>query len=415
MDVDERRVSYRDVLGVREFRAIWGALLLSRLGDQLAAVAISLLVYERTGSPLLTAATYAVTFLPAIIGGPCLAGLADALPRRGLMVGCDLACALLVAVMAIPGTPVAVLLPLLFVVALVEAPFTAARAATTADVLRGERYVVGSSLVSITSEAAQVLGFLLGGAAVLLVGTQGALLLDALTYGASAVLLRTLRPRPVAAGKPPRLRVLVRRASGLRAGGRLVLGDPVLRRLASLAWLSAAYVVPEALAVPLAEEYGGGRLAVGVLLAANPAGTVLASVVLARWVRPARRMRLMAPLAVAACLPLLAFALPLSWPAAAALLVVSGAGSSYNLPANAAFVAAVPDRLRGSAFGIVSAGLAGGQGLALLLAGAAAELLPPGAVIAAFGGLGTLVALHLGRGAAGRPARAWRLPAAELP
>src|SRR4051794_35030538 len=73
-----------------EFRALWLSQALSRVGDQLAAVALSVLVYARTGSTLATAATYAVGFLPALVGGPLLAGLADTLPRRSVMVGCDL-------------------------------------------------------------------------------------------------------------------------------------------------------------------------------------------------------------------------------------------------------------------------------------------------------------------------------------
>ncbi|RJK94251.1 MFS transporter [Vallicoccus soli] len=393
MDGDGRVVSYGEVLRVREFRALWGALLLSRLGDQLAAVALSLLVYERTGSPLLTAATYAVTFLPVLVGAPLLAGLADALPRRELMVGCDVARALLVAAMALPGVPVAVLLVLLFLVALLDAPFTAARAATTAAILTGERYVVGAAVVTVTGEAAQVLGFLLGGLGVLLLGTQGALLANAGTYALSALLLRSLAPRPAAGGGAPGSGALARHLGGLREGGRLVLGDPALRRLATLAWLSAAYVVPEALAVPYAGAAGG--VAVGLLLAANPLGTVVGSVLLARLVPAATRLRLMGPLALLACLPLVACLASPPWPVVAALLVLSGLGSSYNLPASAAFVAAVPDRLRGTAFGVVGAGMAGGQGLALVLAGALAEHLAPGTVMALAGALGCLVALRV--------------------
>ena len=85
------RVTFRDVFGVREFRALWGAAVLSLVGDQIAIVALTWLVFERTDSPLLSAATYAISFLPWIIGGPLLSGLADRLPRRDVMVACDVA------------------------------------------------------------------------------------------------------------------------------------------------------------------------------------------------------------------------------------------------------------------------------------------------------------------------------------
>ena len=62
---------------------------------------MTVLVYDRTHSALLTAATYAVTFLPWVIGGLALSGLADRLPRREVMIACDVARMVLVCVMAL--------------------------------------------------------------------------------------------------------------------------------------------------------------------------------------------------------------------------------------------------------------------------------------------------------------------------
>ena len=52
------RATFRDVFAVREFRALWLAELLSVAGDRLALVALTLLVYDRTRSPLLAAVTW---------------------------------------------------------------------------------------------------------------------------------------------------------------------------------------------------------------------------------------------------------------------------------------------------------------------------------------------------------------------
>src|SRR4051794_36148949 len=46
---------YRDVFAVREYRGMFTAELFSLLGDQVAAVAVAVLLYERSGSPLLAA------------------------------------------------------------------------------------------------------------------------------------------------------------------------------------------------------------------------------------------------------------------------------------------------------------------------------------------------------------------------
>src|ERR1700722_8212994 len=84
------RATYREVFAVAEFRALWLAQLLSVTGDQLAKGAVTVLVYDRTHSALLAAVTFAVSFLPAFIGGLTLSGLADRLPRRAVMIACDI-------------------------------------------------------------------------------------------------------------------------------------------------------------------------------------------------------------------------------------------------------------------------------------------------------------------------------------
>ena len=61
---------YRSVLAVREFRVILGSTLGSSLGDQVARVALVVLVYGRTGSTLASAATIAVPFLTYVVAGP---------------------------------------------------------------------------------------------------------------------------------------------------------------------------------------------------------------------------------------------------------------------------------------------------------------------------------------------------------
>src|SRR5439155_15806356 len=96
----EQQATYREVFGVAEFRALWLAQALSYVGDQLAQVALAVLVYHRTGSALLTAVTYALTYLPPIVGGPVLSGLADVFPRRAVMVVCDVVRAVLVGLVA---------------------------------------------------------------------------------------------------------------------------------------------------------------------------------------------------------------------------------------------------------------------------------------------------------------------------
>ena len=59
------------------------------MSDQIAAIAISLLVYGRSNSPFLAAATYAVTYVPWVFGSIVLSPLADRFSRRSVMLTCD--------------------------------------------------------------------------------------------------------------------------------------------------------------------------------------------------------------------------------------------------------------------------------------------------------------------------------------
>lgn len=73
------------MFAVREFRALWSSQIFSVIGDRLALVALTILVFDRSHSPLLTAVAYASGYVPWVIGA-LLSGLADRFPRRDVMV-----------------------------------------------------------------------------------------------------------------------------------------------------------------------------------------------------------------------------------------------------------------------------------------------------------------------------------------
>jgi len=380
--------TYRSLFSERQFTALFIAQAISLTGDQLARVAIATLVFSETGSAFLTALVYAVTYLPWLVGGPLLGGLADRLPRRAVMVSCQLTSAVLVALMAVPGMPLIVLAALLFVVILAESPFLSARASLLVDVLPDDRYVLASAMNQLTIQAAQVVGFAAGGALIRLIGPRDALLVNALSFLVSAALVRFgVRVHGAIASVQ-----LGNSWERMKTGAKVVFGDPRLRGLVLLGWLATFWVVPEGLAAPYAK---GDSTAIGLLLASQPIGSVVGGVVLSRLVRPATRLEVMGWLAVMSCLPLVFFFTTPPLPLAVGLLVISGIGTTYNLPANAAFMQALPAERRGQAFGLVSAGLVAGQGISIALAGACAELTSPGVVIGVAGVLGVAAALSL--------------------
>jgi MFS family permease len=373
-----------------EFRAIWLTRGLSLLGDQLARVALSVLVFQRTGSAALTGAAYAATFLP-YLAGPSLAGTADRRPRKGILVTLDVARALAVGAMALPGMPLMWMCVLLALATAASPVYDAARSAMLPEVLTGGLYPNGLAICSITTETAQVLGFAFGGLLVAGLGARTTLAIDAATFLASALIVsRWIRPRPAARTGS------AQRDSHLRSTTRLILRGPRLRRLLALAWMNAFWIVPEGLAAPYAHRLGGGPIAVGLLLSALPLGCALGAVALTSFATQEQRLRLMLPMAMAAGLPLAVCALHPGLAASMVLWALCGVGTAYNVAANAAFVEEVPNECRSQAIAIVTTGMVAGQGLAVLLGGLAASLVAPWFVIAVAGALGTVVAMMVG-------------------
>jgi len=193
--------TFGSVFALGEFRALWLAQVLSVVGDQLARVALTLLVFAQTDSPLLAAVTFATSLIPLALGGVILSGLADRLPRREVMIWCDICRAALIALMVLPGVPIAALIGLLFLSTLISAPFTSARAALYRDILVGDRYVAGIAITLTAVQFAQVLGFAVGGAVVGLFGVRTSLVVDAVTFIVSGAIIRIwVQARPAARG-----------------------------------------------------------------------------------------------------------------------------------------------------------------------------------------------------------------------
>lgn len=388
------RSLYRAVFAHVEFRALFAAHTVSTAGDQFARVALTVLVYRDTGSPAWAAVTYALTFLPDLVGGPLLAGLADRYPRRAVMVCSDLLRAVLVALMAVPVLPWPVVCGLLVLLQLAGAPAVPARTALLPHILPGAAFRAGAAALSTVSQAAQVAGFAAGGVLVVLLGTGGVLLLDAASFAVSAALVaRWVKARPAPGGADPEARPGW--WSSLSTGAALVRHDRRLLALLGFAALSAFHISGEALAVPLADQLGGGPVAAGLLFAAYPAGCALASLVVATRAE-STQLRALPVLAAATSVPLIACAPHPGLAALVLLFALAGAASAYHAIASPTFALWTPDASRGQVYGLAVTTLKLAQGLGVAAAGLAAERLAAHQVVAAAGVLGLLAAVAVG-------------------
>ena len=387
------RARYRDVLGAAEFRAVFAANLVSMLGSVVAAVALTVLVYQQTRSPALAASVMALSFVPYLVGGVLLGAVVDRLPPRTVLVACDLASAALIGCMVIPGMPLPVLLVLLFAAGLLSPVYQGARAAMLPELLPpGPRYVLGRALMRMVAQSAQIVGYGAGGLLLAILPPRGALLADALSFAASALLVRfgTMRRRPART---------TRRGSMARdslAGLRQVLAHWPTRRILLFSWLvPACAVAPEALAAPYATHIGQPARAAGFLLMGIPIGTVAADVVAARLLPTRLQRRIIVPAALLTCAPLAAFAAAPGLILAMGLLVLSGLGNAWTAGIDGLLIGTAPPALRNRALALAGAGLMFTQGAGFALWGVVGQVFPPTAAIPLAAAAGAIAAATL--------------------
>lgn len=381
------RAGVGTALRVPEFRRMVSAEVLSVAGDQVARVALALLVYSRTGSAALTALTYALTFV-AIAAGWLLSGLADRFARRDVMVATDLVRAVLAAVMAVPGLPLGALWAAIVLLTLAGAPFKAAQQALLPVVLPSGQYKAGLSVRTMITQTAQLVGFGAGGALVAAVTPSGAMIINAATFVFSALLVRFgVRRRPA----PLRPAVDDPVAAEPAAEARGALVAPF-----ALVSIIGLFVVAEALAAPYAGQLGAGAAVVGLLMAADPAGAVVGA-----WLQERLPVRgglngALLP-GVAAGLPLVACLTQPGVVGVALLWAATGALSTiYLIRAQAALVEQVPDHRRGKIMGRYTTCLYVSQGGAFAVAGLVADHAGPVWAVAGAGALGSLLVLLVG-------------------
>jgi MFS family permease len=389
---DKTRVGYAAALRSREFRALLTSQFVSVCGTSVAAVALTILVYRRTGSPLLSSVTFALGFLPYLLGGALLSGVVDRVRPRRLVVGSNLASALLAAATAVPSIPVPALFALLLGIGTLLSLSSGARAALLRDSVSTDAYVPARSLFRIATQLAQIGGNAVGGALLLLLTPSGALLVNASSFLFAAIVIRLAVADHANDGRPsgaPLLRDSLH-------GARDVFRHGELRRLLLLGWLVPMFTVaPEALAAPYVSEHGGSTTLVGWWLVALPLGLIGGDVAGVRTLTLGRQRRLVAPAAAASFIPYLVFVGDPSIAIALVLLVVAGACGLYSLGLDARVRDAAPPELFARAMTLNTAGLMTLQGLGFVLAGALAQAVGPSDAIALAGCCGLAVTFLL--------------------
>jgi MFS family permease len=263
------------VLLLRNVRRLWLAQVLSGLGDWSARLALTVLVFNRSGSALQAALVYAVSLIPYLFA-PVLASALRRTPPRAVLIACDLVRCCLFVTMAL-SPPTWLLLTLALVAAVPSPLFEAVRTSVLPALVPEERTADVLVLQQLTVQVIATAGLLLGGGLVLLVQPTGALLANAVTFLVSARLIMLL-PQIQAAATDRGVSAFGHVVGALRTVRR----RPMVTRAVLLGLtISPGTMACEAIVAPYAAHMGIPKL-VGLLAAAPAASIALGGLFIAR-------------------------------------------------------------------------------------------------------------------------------------
>jgi len=224
------------------FVRVWGATTVSIFGTLITRVALPFAAIIVLGAGAVEVAILRGLELGAMLLVGLVAGAwVDRLRRRPVLIWADLGRAALLG-----SIPVAYALGTLTywhlllvsgLAAVLTSFFDAADNAYLPTIVERERLLEANSTIAASRSAAEFVGFGISGFLVQVLSAPIAILIDAVTYLASALLLATIRrPEPPPPLREDREPVLVE----IRDGLRLVLHDPVLRAFAGAQMALAA-------------------------------------------------------------------------------------------------------------------------------------------------------------------------------
>ncbi|MCA1846196.1 MAG: MFS transporter, partial [Actinobacteria bacterium] len=220
----------RSLLSHPEFRLFWAGESVSLVGSAVTYVAFPLVaVLTLHASPLEIGVLAMAGKLPPLVFGAFVGVVVDSLPRRTLMIWSDLGRMALLASVPVAAAAgvltIGQLILVSFVIGSLSLVFNVAYQAFLPSVVHRDQLAEGNGKLAASQSVAEVTGPGVAGWMMALAGPAGALLVDAASFGVSALALRALRveeqhrPRR---GKAPFW-------SATRSGFIALWADPVLR------------------------------------------------------------------------------------------------------------------------------------------------------------------------------------------
>lgn len=362
----------------RDYALFWAARVLAVAGATVTAVAVPVLIYQRSSSPLLTAAVAALQVVPYLAFGLVAGAVADRVPRRTLMVAAELISAAALLSLVVVGEDAAVghILVVATIVPTAFVWFDAAAFGALPALVGRDRIVEANSALWTATTLVGIGGPAVAGLLVAAGGATTALSVDVVACVLAAILLALVAgPMGPAQRSGPRTRLRADMVEGLA----FVLRHPVIRALTLAGTLNsiAGGAVSGLVVVVAVEQLGSSTKGdvPGLLLTAIAVGGFLAAISLPRLLRRVRlglvtvgslALGTPAVLVLAASSTVAAAAVALVvWGLATTLVILNGISTRQQL---------TPDHLQARVNTSARMLAWGGTPFGALAAGAAAEM-----------------------------------------
>jgi MFS family permease len=351
----------------RNFRRLWGAQIVSEIGDWFYTLSIYTLLLELTGHAGSVALALVLQVLPQTFVGPTAGVVNDRLKRKHVMIAADLVRFVIVLAMLLVRSRSLVWLvyPLLLAETTMAAFFEPARNAVIPNITERSEVLAANTLSSATWSVNLMVGAAVGGVVAAFLGRNAAFILNALSFLASAILISgmrfdephaevstALRPRDLVDFSP-----VLEGISYIRSHRTLL---PAVFAKAGELMIGPSWVIFTVLGTHEFAMHGhgmdaaaGAMLGMSILLGGRGLGALVGPLIAARWAgQNDRRLRLgilLGYLTIATGYTILGVSRSV-WMAAACATVAHAGGSTVWVFSTTLLQMHTDDRFRGRVF-----------------------------------------------------------------
>ena len=382
------------------YRRLWTSNVVTAVGSQLTAVAVPKQIYDVTGSSTWIGIASFAALVPLIVFGLWGGAVADAVDRRKLLLVTNLGIAATsIGFWAQAAAELRSVWPLILLLAVQQGLFginSAARGSAIPRLVPESQLAAANSLGATVMLSGALFGPMLAGALIPVVGLPTLYLVDAVCLTATLWAVYRLPPLPPLASAAGRAAASARATGWTQVadGFRFVAANQLLLISFLVDLIAMVLGMPRALFPQIAATtFAGNHLALGLLFASMPAGSLLGGLLSGTYTR-VRRHGAMTIGAVAAWgVVMIGFGLAGSLWLACLFLALGGVADFVSMVfRNAILQSVAPDDMRGRMQGVFVVVVTGGPRLADLVHGIGGATLGTRATVA---GGGILVVLSV--------------------